>query len=85
MQFDGAVINEQGVTFAIANVQSSVLSSPTQRDKTLLSFSAVFDGLPTILMAQDSSGRPTYYGRPDLVRFMAGVPLQAVRWQRYTV
>jgi hypothetical protein len=36
-------------------------------------------------MAQDAHGTPTYYGRPDIVRFMASVPLAAVPWRKYTL
>jgi len=83
--FDGSVITEQGVTFAVAIVRSSVLNHPGQRDEAVGVFSAAFDGLPTILMAQDSRGVPTYYGRRDLVDFMADVPPEAVPWSTYQV
>jgi hypothetical protein len=84
-QIEGAVIREQGVTFAVAVVQRGLLQQPTQRDQAVLEFGALFDGLPTVLMAQDGSGVPTYYGRPDLVDFMSTVPLDAVPWRVYTV
>lgn len=83
--FDGAVINEQGVDFAIAVVKQSVLGSPGSRDQALLEFASAFGGLPTVLMAQDSRGVPTYYGRNDLVDFLASVPMEAIPWQRYTL
>jgi hypothetical protein len=41
--------------------------------------------VPIVLMAQDSRGRPTFFGRQDLARFMSRVPLQAVRWKEYTL
>lgn len=85
MQFEGAVINEQGVTFAVAIVRPTVLNQPTTRDQVVLEFSQVFEGLPTVLMAQDSRGVPTYYGRQDIVDFMASVPIEAVSWQRYSL
>lgn len=82
MRFQGAVITEQGVTFAIAIVRPSALRSTATRDQVLAEFSALF-GLPTLLMAQDSSGTPTYYGRTDLTKFMAAVPIEAVTWSEY--
>ena len=85
MQIDGAVIKEQGVTFAVAIVRPSVLDSPGRRDEMIVALSRVFGGLPTVLMAQNSQGTPRYYGRRDLVGFMASVPLGAVQWKRYTV
>jgi hypothetical protein len=45
----------------------------------------MFGGIPTVLMAQDFQGTPTYYGRSDIAEFMASVPLEAVRWKEYTV
>lgn len=82
MTFEGAVIEEQGVTFGIAIVKRWVLQSP-KREEAVLEFSAAFGGCPTVLMAQDSQGVPEYYGRRDLVEFMASVPLEAVPWSRY--
>jgi hypothetical protein len=85
MRFDGAVITEQGVTFAVAIVKPQVLQNLAQRAEAIGAFSGVFGGLPTILMAQDSGGIPTYAGREDLVNFMASVPLEAIPWQQYTL
>ena len=41
--------------------------------------------VPVVLMAQDSRGRATYYGRPDIAKFMASVPLHAIPWREYTI
>lgn len=84
-QFEGAVIREQGVTFAIVIVRSSVLQNTSEANDAIQSFQPVFPGMPVVLMAQDSRGRPTYYGRRDISSFMANVPLRAVPWQRYTL
>ena len=82
MTFDGAVIKEQGITFGIMVVKRHVLTDPTRRDQLVSQASRVFGGIPTVLMAQQQ-GRSRYYGRPDIVRFMAKVPLAAVPWKRY--
>ncbi len=83
MNFDGAIIREQGVTFGIVVVKHHALRNPSRRDQLVQEASQVLGGIPTVLMGQDGRGRPQYYGRPDLVRFMANVPLSAVRWKRY--
>jgi hypothetical protein len=83
MTFDGAVIQEQGVTFAIAAVRRGLLGNIAQRDKTLAFFQTFFGGIPVVLMEQDSGGAPTWFGRPDLTRFLQNVPLGAVPWNRY--
>lgn len=85
MQFQGAVINEQGVTFGVLIVQQHVLDDFTRRDALVAEASRLFGGIPAVLMAQDFNGTPTYYGRSDISSFMASVPLEAVPWQEYTV
>lgn len=84
MKFQGAVIKEQGVTFAVVIVKKSVIDIPSEAKKAIQSFQPLFPGIPVLLMAQDTRGIPTYYGRKDISRFMASVPLQAVPWKEYT-
>ena len=82
--FDGAVIREQGITFGVVSVKPHVVANVSGRDAAVRAAERAFGGIPTILLAASSS-RPRYYGRPDLVRFMARVPLQAIPWKRYTI
>jgi hypothetical protein len=83
MKFQGALIQEQGVKFAIVVVKRSVIQSPSQRSAAQRGFGSVFPGVPVVLMAQDSRGAPTYWGRPDLARFVSKVPMQAIPWKEY--
>ncbi len=53
MQFQGAVIEEQGVTFGILIVKRHVLNSAAERDAVQVQASRLFGGIPTVLMAQD--------------------------------
>ncbi|WP_421933937.1 hypothetical protein [Phenylobacterium sp.] len=85
MQFDGAVIREQGVTFAVVVVKRHVLDHAPQAADAVENFSGVFPGLPLVLMAQDGSGRPTYYGRRDIVNFLSRVSPSRIPWRRYTL
>ncbi|MCB2156548.1 hypothetical protein KQI84_16855 [bacterium] len=85
MTLEGAVIKEQGVTFAIVIVKRHVIQSNFVADEAIAKCQPLFPGLPVILMAQDTFGVPTYYGRQDIARFMANVPIQAVPWKRYTL
>ncbi|MGD0707139.1 MAG: hypothetical protein ABSA51_01655 [Anaerolineaceae bacterium] len=85
MNFQGAVIKEQGVTFAIVIVKKSVIDNRTEAIEAIKGFQQCFPGLPIVLMAQDQSGVPTYYGRPDISKFLASVPLQAIPWKQYTI
>lgn len=83
--FQGAVIREQGVEFAIVIVKKSVIDNRTEAQRVCEAYSPLFPGLPILLMAQDHRGVPTYFGRQDIARFMAKVPLQAVPWRQYTL
>lgn len=84
-EIQGAVVKEQGVTFAIAIVKKSVLDSPSRRTDATRAFKPLFGGLPLVLMAQDGRGVPTYLGRRDLVDFFANVPVEAIPWRKYSV
>lgn len=85
MKFQGAVIKEQGITFAIVVVKRNVIQNNFSAKKAIGTFQPVFPRIPIVLMAQDSRGRPTYYGRRDIVRFLAKAPLSAIPWREYTV
>jgi hypothetical protein len=84
MTFEGAVIREQGISFAVVIVKKHVIDS-AEANQTIAAFQPVFPGLPVVLMAQDHQGTPTYYGRQDIARFLASVPLEAIPWKQYTV
>jgi len=85
MQIDGAIVKEQGVTFAVVVVKRSVLQSPARRGEAIDSFQPLFPGLPLVLMAQDSRGVPSYHGRQDIVKFLANIDHRRIPWKRYTV
>lgn len=85
MQFEGALVREQGVTFAIVIVKPHILNSGHHADEVACSFQPAFPGVPIVLMAQNSRGVPTYRGRRDLVNFLSRVPMQAIPWKRYTL
>ena len=84
MQFDGAVVREQGVTFAIVVVKSHVLNSSQSADDARTGFSRHFPGMPLILMAQNSSGVPTYQGKKDIVDFLSKIDHRRIHWKKYT-
>jgi hypothetical protein len=83
MQLEGAIIKEQGQTFAIVVVKSHVLNS-TERDDAAQQFSRYFPGMPIILMAQNSGGIPTYYGKKDIVTFLSRLHISQIPWKKYT-
>lgn len=82
MEFDGAKIREQGVTFAIVVVKPYVLTSPS-KEQIRTSFIPFFGNIPIILMAQNSRGIPTYDDRCDIVRFLANINPARIPWKHY--
>ena len=84
MTFEGALVKEQGVTFAIVFVKTHVIQNTFSADEARASFSHYFPGAPVVLMAQDGRGVPTYSGRRDLVNFLANVPMESIPWKKYT-
>jgi hypothetical protein len=85
MQIQGAVIKEQGQAFAIVVVKPHVVSNPAEARRAITGFVPVFGGIPVVLMAQDSRGSPTYYGRPDIARFLSRTPISAIPWRSITI
>ena len=85
MRINGAVVKEQGVTFAIVIVKPSAIQTSTAADEARTSFRPLFPGLPLVLAAQDSRGRFEYQGRNDLVRFLASIDPRRIPWKEYTV
>lgn len=85
MKFQGALIKEQGVTFAVVVVRKYILDSRSESDQAIVAFRPIFPGVPIVLMAQDSRGVPSYYGRDDISRFLAGVDFARIPWKEFTV
>lgn len=85
MRVQGAVIREQGQIFAVVIVKPHVVQNRAEAAGAISSFMPIFGGVPVVLMAQDSRGRATYYGRRDISQFMASVPLRAIPWREYSI
>ena len=85
MQFEGAVVKEQGITFAIVVVKRYILNSNTETNNTRSAFQSYFPRLPIILMSQDQGGTPTYQGRKDIVQFLSHISSSRIPWKKYTV
>ena len=83
--FDGAVVREQGVTFGVAVVRPGTLAGSERRDAALSGFQAAFGGIPTVLMEQNVRGVPTYFGRPDIVRFLTSIDPRRLPWRRFSL
>ena len=79
-----ALVKEQGVDFAVVAVKSHVLNNHVERDDMIRWCSLEF-GIPVVLMTQDSRGVPTYYGPPDIVRFLQNIFPEQLPWREFTI
>jgi len=75
---------EQGVTFAVVVVKGYVTNTASSRREAMLSVAPRFPGVPIVLMTQDGRGRPTYWGPPGIVRFVASISVNALPWKRFS-
>jgi len=85
MQFDGAKITEQGVTFGIVIVKRQVLNNATEQANVRALGTQAFGAVPIILMAQDSRGVATYQGRRDIVQFLSNILVEQIPWRSYSL
>ena len=83
MTFEGAVLKEQGVSFAIVVVKEHVLNNSSECNNARSDFQTIFPRMPIVLMAQNSRGIPRYQGRTDIVNFLANVHPSRIPWKRY--
>lgn len=81
----GAVIIEQGVTFAIVAVKPSVTNYTVRITQMRRSLAYYFPNMPIILMSQDQSGTPHFYGRKDIVDFLKSIRLDQIPWKEYHI
>lgn len=84
MKVQGAVIKEQGVTFAIVVVKKHVVDSTGQSEDAMVAFAPLFPGMSIVLMGQDPRGIPKYRGRRDIVNFLANIHPTQIPWKEYT-
>jgi len=86
MQLEAALVKEQGQTFAVVVVRSSVHAGGDRAlREAAQSFRPVFPGVPIVLMWQDGRGVPTYWGRPDIVRFLSKLQFSRLPWKSWSV
>jgi hypothetical protein len=85
MVIHGAVVKEQGQTFAVVVVQPAILASQVEAQKTVTSLKPIFPNMPIVLMAQEEGKKARFVGRADIAQFLAGVPVNSIPWKRYDV
>ena len=85
MIINGAVIKEQGVTFAIISVKQHVTRYTVTTINARQNFSYFFQNMPIILMSQNEQGIPRYVGRKDIVDFLTTIRVNQIPWKEYNI
>lgn len=83
MTIHGAVIIEQGVTFAIVAVKPEVTRYTVRLTAARQELTPFFPNMPIILMSQSVDGTPHYYGRKDIVDFLKTIRIEQIPWKTY--
>ena len=82
--FQGAVLKEQGVTFAVVRVNPEVLEGAAAAVEAVReSFAELFHEMPVVLMARDRDGRRIVHGRRDIARFLSTLRSGSIQWIDY--
>jgi hypothetical protein len=84
MTFEGAIVKEQGVTFGIVIVKDSAVRDHSTANDLIAVYQPVLGVAPVVLIAQNSGGVPRYYGRKDIVAFLANIDFHRILWRKYT-
>jgi hypothetical protein len=85
VNFDGALVTEQGVTFGVLAVKPHVLRDTERAAEMRKLGTRAWGRVPIVLMAQDVTRRPTYQGRHDLVQFLARIDMRRVPFRRWNL
>lgn len=84
VDFRGALIREQGLTFAVVEVSPAVLDGGTEAIKSERErYQPVFRDVPIILAARGADRRVRFQGRQDIVQFLMTAGWSRIPWKRY--
>ena len=82
-QLTGAVIREQGVTFAVALMKDHVLNSQSVSREQIQAVSHAL-GCPLVVLMGERNGK-LRGNRQDLVNFVSKLHRSQIPWKKYSV
>lgn len=85
MKVQGAAISREGNNFVVVGAQMDLIKNSGEADMAIERLQTSFGGVPVVLMAQNDKGSPTYYGDNEIVRLLAGIPLEEMPWKEYSI
>jgi hypothetical protein len=78
-----AAISLAGHQMLVVLVSLDVVQSPGEAAMLADDLQVRFGGVAIVLMGQDEDGTPHYHGDAELVRLLAGVPVDRMPWKVY--
>lgn len=84
-QVRGAIVNDQGVKFAIVTVKHNIVTDISENTEALNAYRHIFPDMPIILLGRDLEGKSAYYGPGEIVNFLATVDPQRIPWRHYII
>lgn len=85
MKIQGAVIEEQGISFAVVKVEKDVFEVPGRARDKMVELQPLFPQMSIIFMTGEPGESVNFYGRPDIVRVMMKKSLDDIVWKEYAL
>ena len=85
MKFKGGFAEKDGVKFAVAQMDSSIVDVPGRAMDMIPRLKTLFPDMNIVLMTRNKKGSPIFYGRPDIVNGLGDAVLSDVEWKEYEV
>ena len=85
MQIDAALVREENVEFAVVVVRRGIIDNTFEANRAQASFAPAFGFVPVVLMELDHQGVPRYYGRRDIVDFLARIDFGCLPWAKWSL
>lgn len=83
-EIEGAVIKEQGVTFAVVLVKDGIIQkSDREKNEIILGLTRYFPEMQIVLAGKNLSNELTYYGRKDISKFLANLHPSQIPWKHF--
>ena len=83
MKFKGGFGEKDGVKFAVAQMDSSIVDVPGRAMDMIPRLKTLFPDINIVLMTRNKKGSPIFYGRPDIVNGLGDTALSDVEWKEY--
>jgi hypothetical protein len=85
MQVRAAAIALAGKQFVVVATGMDLLQNPSEADLTIDTLQPHFGDVPVVLMALRDDDSPAYYGDQELLRGLAGLPVDQMPWKDYDI